>query len=100
MAEVRFPETERGIGTYPVGLLGDIQRRKFRYGFNYLVERVRERNWRSVRNYFNGYLAEWHYPPRELTMHRCGSGWTRRAALRSLGKNIVRDNLSDRERAR
>ena len=90
---------ERGIGTYPVGLLYDIQQRTVKRGFKYLLGVLRVRNWRAVRNYFNGYLAEWHYPP-EMVASRCGRGWTRKAAIRRLGKHIVRDNLSKRERSR
>ena len=92
---------EHGIGTYPVGLLSDIKRRRVRLGIkNYLIPQIKRRNWRAVRNYFNGYLAEWHYPPEGFVHGRCGTGWTRRAALRSLGRNIVKQSLSAEERAR
>lgn len=90
---------ERGIGTYPVGLLHDIKHHTVKRGLNRLLETAKAGHWQEVRNYFNGYLAEWHYPP-EMSMSRCGSGWTRRAAIRRLGKYIVRDNLSEHERVK
>ena len=99
MAEVRFPRVERGIGTYPVGLLSDIKAHKVKYGMKMTLRSAWEGNWRAVRNHFNGYLAEWHYPP-EIRITRCGRGWTRRAAIRRLGKHIARENLSAQERER
>lgn len=52
------------IEAYPVGLLSDIKRGRVRDGIrNYLVPQIKRRNWRAVRSYFNGYLAEWHYCP-------------------------------------
>lgn len=84
-----------GIETYPVGLLDDLRRRRLRYGLGtYLLGQIKRRNWRAVRSYFNGYLAEWHFAPEGVTLDRSGSGWTRRAALRSLGRHIVEANLS------
>ena len=86
-----------GIETYPVGLFRDLQQRRLRYGITYLKRHVKARNWRAVRNYFNGYLAEWHYPPEGMQHTHCGRGWTRRAALRRLGAHIVAMNLLPRE---
>jgi hypothetical protein len=81
------------IGTYPVGLLLDIKSGKLHYGLKvYLWGQIKRRNWRAVRNYFNGYLAEWHYCPDGVRHYRCGKGWTRRAALRSLGRHIIEAN--------
>ena len=92
---------ERGIGTYPVGLLWDIQcGRAWRGITGYLIPQAKRRGWRSVRNYFNGYLAEWHYPPEGFVHGLCGTGWTRKAALRSLGRRIVAQNLSAQEMTR
>lgn len=83
-----------GIETYPVGLLSDIKRRRVLRGVKgYLWRRIKDRNWRAVRNYFNGYLAEWHYPPEGMKHYKCGRGWTRRAAVRRLGRHIMRENL-------
>lgn len=47
-----------------------------------LAARVRRREWRAAKNTFNGYLAE--PTPFPDGMTRCGSGWTRRRAIRSL----------------
>jgi hypothetical protein len=81
------------ISTYPVGLLADIKHRKIRYGLrHYLLGQIKRRNWRAVRNYFNGYLAEWNYPPEGMRHYRCGKGWTKRAALSDLGRHIVDSN--------
>jgi hypothetical protein len=86
------------ISTYPVGLLADIKhRRKPKRAIEYLRYYIERRNWRAVRNYFNGYLAEWHYPPEGMRHYRCGKGWTRRAALRDLGKHIIASNVEDAE---
>jgi len=83
-----------GIETYPVGLFWDIKRHRVRYGITrYLWPQIKRRNWRAVRSYFNGYLAEWHYCPEGVRHTRCGRGWTRRSALRRLGRHIVESNL-------
>ena len=74
--------TEHGIGTYPVGLLADLKHHKVNPGFKYVIGWAKGGNWRAVRNYFNGYLAEWHYEPEGVRTVRCGRGWTRRAARR------------------
>lgn len=85
---------ESFIEAYPVGLLRDIKRKSLSYGLKrYLWVQVRRRNWRAVRNYFNGYLAEWHYPPEGMRHHKCGRGWTKRAAIRRLGVHIAFSNL-------
>lgn len=92
---------EQGITTYPVGLLSDIKRRRVRRGLSgYLWRQVKARNWRAVRNYFNGYLAEWHYRPDEVRLTHCGRGWTRRAAIRRLGVHIAKQNRRADEVAR
>ena len=83
-----------GIETYPVGLLRDLKDRRLKSGLRYLLHQARRRNWRAVRNCFNGYLAEWSYPPEGLIQHRCGTGWTRKAALRSYGRHLVASNLA------
>lgn len=84
------------IESYPVGLFSDIQRKRLRQGLRgYVLHQVHNRNWRAVRNYFNGYLAEWHYPPEGVTHHRCGKGWTRKAAIRSLGRHIAEANAPE-----
>jgi hypothetical protein len=87
-----------GEAVYPVGVLAAIQRigraltvrhddlhgkrvaivrRELRKEWRYLRHQIRARNWRAVRNNFNGYLAEHDNHP-----HNCGKGWTKRAAIR------------------
>lgn len=89
------------IEVYPVGVLLDLRnlRRKLRHP-GHGMTRWRElraaarwfrRSWRR-RSYWNGYLAEVHYPPAGLTHRRAGRGWTRRAAARSLGLRLWEDN--------
>ncbi|MDL5351136.1 hypothetical protein [Microbacterium sp. zg-YB36] len=81
------------ISVYPVGLLWDIKRRRVWRGVRgYLWPQVQRKNWRAVRNYFNGYLAEIDYPPASLNFYHCGKGWTQRAALSSLGRQLGADN--------
>lgn len=96
-----------GIDVYPVGLLSDLLRdwRQIRYwrefraaggkpilhvrrSARYLAGHIRERKWRAVKTMFNGYLAEPGDWPDGL--RRCGSGWTRKRALRSLERQIRR----------
>ena len=98
---------EYGIGTYPVGVLAALQRVGLRKKLAALrgewirnLAWARAGNWRAVRSSFNGYLAEWHYPPHTVAIRRCGTGWTRRAAIRRLGHHIATANLSARERNR
>lgn len=79
------------IDVYPVGLLHDIKhRRRVKHIFGALCYRIQHRNWRSVRNYFNGYLAELAYS--DLRHTRCGRGWTKRAALSDLGRHLGSEN--------
>lgn len=94
------PPGETGIETYPVGLLRDLKHRRLEAGWRYLWKQVKAGNRRAVRNYFNGYLAEWHYRPEGVSHRRCGRGWTRRAARRRLGAHIVAMNLHPREASR
>lgn len=82
---------QSAVVVYPVGLLRDLLQfahglhrpralRRLRNGLRYPLRQARARDWRAVRNYFNGYLAEPEDWPAGVT--RCGSGWTRRRALR------------------
>lgn len=88
---------QTGIETYPVGLLYDLKHHRLRNAPRYLRAHLQQRNWRAIRNYFNGYLAEWHNCPEGVRHTKCGRGWTRRAALRRLGAHIVASNLSPTE---
>lgn len=66
-----------GWHVYPVGLWMDWRYGTMRRGVRYLFRQARAKNWRAVRNYFNGYLAE-----HDGHAHNAGRGWTRRAAIR------------------
>ena len=74
------------VDVYPVGWLEAWQHRKMgkklRYALRYMMGQARSRNWRAVKNMFNGYLAEVDPSPPGVT--RCGHGWTRRRALRDI----------------
>lgn len=47
--------------------------------------------WRQAKNHLNGWLAEPDPFPPQLV--RCGSGWTRRRALRDLDRRLARTAL-------
>jgi hypothetical protein len=82
------------VDIYSVGLLHDLTHfvhgidrrsacRAFRNRLRYPIGEARRGNWRAVKNYFNGYLAE----ADDMTgVPRCGTGWTRGRAYRSLLK--------------
>ncbi len=89
------------IIVYPVGLFLDVARLRsvgisqIRIGLGYFMRQIKRRNWRAVRNYFNGFLAEVNYPPSGLRHTCCGKGWTRKAAARDLGYRLWLDNRED-----
>jgi hypothetical protein len=57
---------------------------RIRQEWRYTIAAARAGNWRHVRNTFNGWMAE----PRDHTnLIRCGTGWTRGRALRSLRRH-------------
>lgn len=62
---------------YPVGLFADWKHCRLRWALRYMARQVRWRNWRALRTYFSGFLAEHEGHP-----HDAGKGWTRRAATR------------------
>lgn len=76
--------------TYRVGLFRDIHRRRLRYGMRYLVGLIRLGQWRSVRNYFNGWLCELDNDGINPWATKCGRGWTQRAAQRRLVRHLIR----------
>jgi hypothetical protein len=94
------PPAELGkIDVYSVGLLSDLAqfvhtpdrkhaRRMLRYRLRYPLSQARAGNWRAVRMWFNGYLAEPSEWPGSLS--RCGSGWTRGRAYRDLLRHAER----------
>lgn len=82
---------------YPVGFLADWQhfvhaidrtaaRRSLRASLRREWERVKARNWRAAKNYFNGYLAEHAHAG-----SRAGTGWTRGRAYRDLVRHLHSD---------
>jgi hypothetical protein len=103
------------VDVYPVGVLADLRhawryltarrfpacvgppspawriaraRASLRYIRRTLVRQVRARNWRALKNTFNGYLAEpREFPPGDYR-RRCGTGWTKARALRSLARRL------------
>ncbi len=95
------------VDVYPVGLLDDLRRfrgavkhqpkpwnRRGPHGHPWwrllhdlrcgIVDRARRREWRTLKNYFNGFLAE---PADDGTWTRCGHGWTQRRALADLARH-------------
>jgi hypothetical protein len=78
------------VTIYPVGLWLEARetRRRKRWCFHFksMWRQIKRREWRNVKNSFNGYLAEPDIFPHGL--HRCGSGWTRRRALRDLQRRV------------
>lgn len=54
---------------------------------------VRRREWRHLKNEFNGYLAEPYHWPEDGSLRRCGSGWTPARARRSLRRNGYREPM-------
>lgn len=94
------------IDIYPVGWLATVQRMwryltcaelaghrrqawsELRKAWRYTAYQARRRNWRAVKNAFNGYLAEPEEFPLGDYRRRCGSGWTKRRALRSLNRRL------------
>lgn len=43
-------------------------------------------DWHNLRQHLNGYLAEPYHWPTDGSLTKCGRGWTRAAAMRSLRK--------------
>lgn len=103
MADNLYDRSDRyGIETYRVGLFADWILMWFRLKHPDdwqltrwdAVKRFFD-SWRRAwkrKNHYNGYLAEWHYVPDEILHLKAGKGWTRKAALRKLARNLVDDN--------
>lgn len=52
------------------------------------VSNIRRGRWRELKNTFNGHLAEpYEFPPGDYR-RRCGTGWTKARALRSLQRRL------------
>jgi hypothetical protein len=88
------------MSVYPVGLLRDLRQfahglhrprsvRRLRYALRYPFHQARAGEWRAVKNYFNGYLAEPDPWPPGAT--RCGTGWTKRRAARDFERSLRKD---------
>lgn len=69
----------------------DRARQNLRIAVSSPLRHIRNRQWHELKNDFNGYLAEPTPWPEGAT--RCGSGWTKRRALRSLQRNIRRPGV-------
>jgi hypothetical protein len=108
-------DSDLRIDVYPVGVLADLRhawryltvrrfpaavgaptwawrvdraRTSLRHIRQTVVRHVRVRNWRALKNTFNGYLAEPdEFPPGDYR-RQCGTGWTKRRALRSLERRL------------
>ena len=92
------PGTE--IDVYPVGVLDDLRfayrairfghcreaHRKIRSQARRIIELALAGEWRSVRQSFNGYLAE--PTPFPGGLKGCGHGWTKKRALRKLDERM------------
>lgn len=111
--EAPMPATTpiKPIDVHPVGLLHDLRLfdsrlklstswRQHRAALRRLAHdlkrgiwnRARARQWRALKNYFNGFLAE--PTPFPSGVRRCGSGWTRKRALASLRHQYERAALT------
>jgi hypothetical protein len=111
---VTAPTDRHRVDVYPVGVLADLRHawryvtvRRFpaavgsppwswrinraytslRHIRQTVVRHVRDRDWRALKNTFNGYLAEPYHWPEDGSLTRCGSGWTKSRALRSLRRH-------------
>lgn len=81
------------VDIYPVGFWLDVKtawrcKTWSRLHLETIFRHVRKHEWRSLKNHFNGYLAEPDVMPGKL--RRCGSGWTRKRALRNLKRRVRR----------
>ena len=102
---MKHQTTTRGVDIYPVGVLARLLRIRhamkarradltrwavdgLRTELRYVATFARAGNWRGVKNAFNGYLAE--PTPFPEGLRRCGSGWTKRRAMRSLRRHGYR----------
>jgi hypothetical protein len=60
-----------------------------------VARQTRRRQWRDLKNTFNGYLAEpREFPPGDYR-RRCGTGWTKARALRSLERRLPKVEVPD-----
>lgn len=102
---MKHSHTDSTVDIYPVGVLADLLRLRraltnydtkatgwavgrLRADLRHIAARARAGKWREVKNAFNGYLAE--PTPFPGHMRRCGSGWTKKRAMRSLRRHGYR----------
>lgn len=84
------------VDIYPVGLMADLRTswrlKRIRLHLKSQIwNHVRRREWRELKNTFNGYLAEPDVMPGNLT--RCGSGWTRSRAFKDLRRRVKKTRM-------
>lgn len=88
------------VDIYPVGLLSDLKRFRYRWwcdGRRYAVRafaRAFRTQWRR-RSYWNGYLAEVEHP----AVTRAGHGWTKTRARLDLARHVAQVERARRGRA-
>ena len=78
--------TMNNVIVYPVGLFSDWKRKRVRHGMKRVFSNLSRAELRNVKNYFNGYLAE-----HEFKGTRCGTGWTKRRAMKDLIHHLVNE---------
>lgn len=73
------------VDVYPVGLFLALKQKRFHEPLSYLRYQFNHRNFRAIRQYFNGYLAESSHGT------RCGHGWTKRRAVKDLTYHLANE---------
>jgi hypothetical protein len=86
-----MPEGKKLIAdVYPVGFLFDLKMswrvKRYRMAIFSMIGWFFTGKWRRLRSHLNGYLAEPLVFPGKLK--RCGTGWTRRSAVRDLQRML------------
>jgi hypothetical protein len=82
------------VDIYPVGVLTELIRgrrtKQYRASLRNIIRVIKRdveyRKWHALKSSFNGFLAEPDVMPGKLT--RCGSGWTRKRALKDLQRRV------------
>jgi hypothetical protein len=82
------------VDIYPVGVLTELIRgnrtKEYRTSLRSIRRTIKRefknRDWHALKSSFNGFLAKPDVMPGKLT--RCGSGWTRRRALKDLQRRV------------
>jgi hypothetical protein len=94
---------ERHLDVYPVGIFRDFinsrrlkklgKSKKYQLHLNDIRVHIRKKEWHSIKSTFNGYLAE--LDPWPENMQCCGTGWTRRRAVRDIQRGIRKARMWD-----